>query len=70
MKKHNYVIRGMSKQQAQNWKENMRDDLKLYTSATLIVPIIELTRFEAFVMLIQIIKNNIQNHYGFWLVRI
>ena len=70
MKKRNYVIRGMSKQQAQNWKENMRDDLKLYTSATLIIPIIELTRLEAFVMLIQIIKNNIQNHYGFWLVRI
>ena len=70
MKKRNYVIRGMSKQQAQNWKENMREDLKLYTSTELVIPIIELTRFEAFVMLIQIIKNNVQNHYGFWLVRI
>lgn len=69
-KKQNYVITGMSKEQATVWKGKLRDDLKLYGTDKLVIPIIELSRWEAFKMKIQIIRNNVKDHYGFGLARI
>lgn len=71
MKKYKYTITGISKEQIKDWKENMREDVTLieYNSET-IIPIIELTKWEAFKMKMQIIRNNVKEHYGFGLVRI
>ena len=70
MKKNNYVITGISREQAYLWKENIRDDVKLYEADGSIIPVIELSKWEALKMKIQIIRNNMKHRYGFGLARI
>ena len=69
-KKHNYVVTGISKEQVTVWKENMRDDLTLIERGDMIIPIITLTVWDACKMKVQIMIDNVRNHYGFRLVRI
>ena len=70
MKKHNYVITGISKEQAYLWKADMREDITIYEKGSLVLPVIELTRWAAFKMKVQIIRNNVKQRYGFGLARI
>jgi len=69
-KKYQYVLTGISKEQVTVWREDMREDVTLLEKGGLIIPIINLSRWDAFKMRIQIMSNNIKNNYGFGLARI
>ena len=46
------------------------NDVTIYEKGSLVLPVIELTRWAAFKMKVQIIRNNVKQRYGFGLARI
>ena len=70
MKKHTYVVTGISKEQVTLWKEGLREDLTLVEKDDCIIPLIRLSNWEAFKMKVQMLYNNVVNHYGIGLERI
>ena len=58
MKENNYVITGIAKEQIQDWKDELRDDLTLCEHNGTIIPIITLNRKELFELRIAVLQNN------------
>lgn len=69
-KQYNYVVTGITEEQLNIWKDSMREDLTIIVKDDIKVPVIKLTKFNAFKMRLQIIGNNMKNCYRFGLARI
>lgn len=64
MKKHGYVVIGMSEEMLNNESEYLRDDVDLFLNGKgEVIPIIRLTRFEAIRMRWQMLCWYLKNHY-------
>lgn len=70
MKENNYVITGIAKEQIQEWKDELRDDLTLCEHNETIIPVITLNRREAFKLRIAILQNNLKQGTKYGVKRI
>ena len=71
MSKKNYVIEGITPLVAENWKNNVREDFKIYKSVKTgkLLGAIRLTTFEAIKAMFQIKKYNKTHRHELKLIR-